>query len=75
MKIVLDTNVLVSGIFWGGLPEKILESAVAGDITLYASQEMIREYFRILEKIGKKNIDSVDKDYQTNRAENKNSNL
>ena len=26
MKIVLDTNVLVSGIFWGGPPSKILEA-------------------------------------------------
>ena len=59
MKIVLDTNVLVSGVFWGGLPEKILESVVAGDVVLYASQDMVREYFRILDKIGKKNADLI----------------
>ena len=59
MKIVLDTNVLVSGVFWGGIPEKILESIVAGDVVLYASQDMVREYFRILDKIGKKNTDLI----------------
>jgi predicted nucleic acid-binding protein len=25
VKVVVDTNVLVSGIFWGGIPYKILE--------------------------------------------------
>jgi len=59
VKIVLDTNVLVSGVFWGGIPEKILESIVAGDVVLYASQDMVREYFRILDKIGKKNTDLI----------------
>ena len=54
MKIVLDTNVLVSGIFWGGLPEKILEQAMTGEITLYASEDILNEYFRIIDKIGKK---------------------
>lgn len=54
MKIVLDTNVLVSGIFWGGVPERILELAITGDITLYASEVILDEYFRIIDKIGKK---------------------
>lgn len=54
MKIVLDTNVLVSGIFWGGVPERILELAITGEISLYASEVIIDEYFRIIDKIGKK---------------------
>ena len=36
MKIVLDTNVLVSGIFWGGVPEKILELAISGEVEICA---------------------------------------
>ena len=57
MKIVLDTNVLVSGIFWGGVPEKILELAISGDVEIYATEEILNEYFRIIEKIGKKDKD------------------
>jgi len=57
MKIVLDTNVLVSGIFWGGVPEKILELAISGEVEIYATEEILNEYFRIIEKIGKKDKD------------------
>ena len=28
MKIVIDTNVLISGVFFGGNPEKVLRAAV-----------------------------------------------
>ena len=55
MKIVLDTNVLISGIFWGGHPKKILEMVVKGTVKLYATESIVKEYFRIIEKIGKKN--------------------
>ena len=54
MKVVLDTNVLVSGIFWGGLPEKILLMAIEDKIDVYATEEILSEYFRIIDKIGKK---------------------
>lgn len=57
MKIVLDTNVLVSGIFWGGVPEKILELAMNGAVEIYATEEILNEYFRIIERIGKKDKD------------------
>ena|SRR5574344_535088 len=57
MKIVLDTNVLVSGIFWGGVPEKILELAMSGEVEIYATEEILNEYFRIIERIGKKDKD------------------
>ncbi len=56
MKIVLDTNVLVSGIFWGGLPKKIIELAIEKSISLYATESIVREYFRIIDKIGKKDL-------------------
>ena len=55
MNIVLDTNVLISGIFWGGHPKKILEMVVKGTVKLYATESIVKEYFRIIEKIGKKN--------------------
>ena len=44
MKIVLDTNVLISGVFFGGFPRKILSSIVSGEITACATTEIINEY-------------------------------
>jgi len=51
MKVILDTNVLISTIFWGGKPIKILESILDQNVSLYASTEIMKEYFRIIEKI------------------------
>ncbi len=36
MRIVVDTNVLISGVFFGGFPRKILSSIVNGKITACA---------------------------------------
>jgi putative PIN family toxin of toxin-antitoxin system len=44
MRIVLDTNVLMSGIFFGGGPGKILGAWQAGQIELAASPEIVEEY-------------------------------
>jgi putative PIN family toxin of toxin-antitoxin system len=44
MRIVLDTNVLMSGIFFGGAPGKILRAWQAGQIALAASPEIVEEY-------------------------------
>lgn len=47
MKIVLDTNVLVSGIFFGGVPGEILETWSSGRFTLALSPSIIDEYRRV----------------------------
>ena len=39
MKIVIDTNVLISGVFFGGFPRKILSAVVGKDEEIM--QEMI----------------------------------
>lgn len=36
MKIVVDTNVMISGIFFGGFPQKVLRAIVANEITACA---------------------------------------
>ena len=47
MRVVLDTNVLVSGVFFGGVPGRILEAWKAGAITLVVSPAIIDEYHRV----------------------------
>ncbi len=53
MKVVLDTNVLISAIFWGGKPIELFEHAINERISFYATTDIMHEYFRLIEKIGK----------------------
>ena len=43
MKLVADTNVVVSGLLWMGYPGRLLETAAAGQVTLYTSAALIAE--------------------------------
>ena len=47
MKVVLDTNVLMSGIFWQGTPHKILLNWYEGHFNLALSLEIANEYRRV----------------------------
>ncbi|NOR12480.1 MAG: putative toxin-antitoxin system toxin component, PIN family [Candidatus Aminicenantes bacterium] len=49
IKIVLDTNVLISAIVFGGKPRDILEKAIKGQIQLVLSEELIGELSGVLE--------------------------
>ena len=43
MHVVLDTNILVSGLLWGGPPRQILVAARAQKLTLSTSQALLDE--------------------------------
>jgi putative PIN family toxin of toxin-antitoxin system len=47
IKIVLDTNVFVSGIFWSGPPHQILEAWQQRKIKLIVSEDILDEYIRV----------------------------
>jgi len=44
MRIVIDTNVIASAIFFGGKPRKLVEHVFNGAVTAVASPEIIEEY-------------------------------
>ena len=48
MKIVLDTNVSVSGLMWTGNESEILDLCVVGRLRNFASPEMLVELDRVL---------------------------
>ncbi len=54
MRVVLDTNVLISAfVFPGGAPEQVYRRALAGGITLVTSRPLLSELGRVLtEKFG-----------------------
>ncbi len=47
MRIVLDTNVFVSGVFFGGVPGRILEAWRDGRVQLVFSAAILVEYQRV----------------------------
>jgi len=50
MKVVVDTNTVISGLLWRGAPRDVLNMARAGKITLYTSPELLAELSDVLER-------------------------
>jgi putative PIN family toxin of toxin-antitoxin system len=48
MRVVADTNTVVSGLFWHGPPRQLLDAARAGIITLVTSAPLLNELARVL---------------------------
>ena len=51
MKVVVDTNVLVSGVFFGGMPSRILEAWRDKRIDVVVSPDILEEYRRVGEHL------------------------
>jgi uncharacterized protein len=51
MRVILDTNVFVSGIFFSGPPFEILDAWRHGRLTLVVSPEILAEYERVGQKL------------------------
>lgn len=51
MKAVVDTNVVISGVFFGGNPGRVLEAWRDGKIELFVSAEVLDEYRRVGERL------------------------
>lgn len=48
MNIVLDTNTIISGLFWKGAPRQVLDLARSGTYTLFTSPELLSELADVL---------------------------
>ena len=48
MRLVLDTNVLVSGVIAAGLPRRLLDGAKAGEFGLCTSEVLLSELLDVL---------------------------
>jgi putative PIN family toxin of toxin-antitoxin system len=51
VKIILDTNVFISGVFFTGPPYQILKAWCDGKVQLVISQEILGEYQRVGETL------------------------
>jgi uncharacterized protein len=43
MRLVIDTNIVISGLLWNGPPRRLIEMAIAERIALYSSPTLIDE--------------------------------
>ena len=63
IKVVIDTNVFVSGIFFAGPPSRILKAWSDNQIQIAISEQIIEEYKRVVDVLAGKyehiNIDPV----------------
>jgi putative PIN family toxin of toxin-antitoxin system len=50
LRVVLDTNVLISAILFGGRPRQILEKAIRGEIQLCLSEPVLEELKGVLRR-------------------------
>lgn len=51
MRAVLDTNVVISAIFFGGCPFKIVRAAYANQVELVATKSVLAEYREVAERL------------------------
>jgi len=51
VKVILDTNVFISGVFFTGPPYQILKAWREGEVKLVVSQEILEEYLRVGETL------------------------
>ncbi len=50
IDVILDTNVIISGMGWGGTPGKIIELWKKGKIKMCISAEILEEYLEVLQR-------------------------
>jgi len=48
VRVVLDTNAVVSALLWGGIPDQLLTAATEGRIELYTSEPLLAELTEVL---------------------------
>ncbi len=47
-RVILDTNIYISAILFGGTPEKVLSLARSGTVEVFISQQILDEILRVL---------------------------
>lgn len=60
MKIVIDTNIVISGVFFGGLPRRVLQAVLADKITACANIEIIQEYNEVVREMVSRKQGKID---------------
>jgi putative PIN family toxin of toxin-antitoxin system len=59
-KVVIDTNIYISAIFWSGNPREVIDLGRDGKIEIYTSEEITEEISNVLLKKFKLNPHDVE---------------
>lgn len=51
MKIIVDTNIVASGVFFGGPPRKVLEAIASEKVAAFAADEITAEYHETIAEL------------------------
>lgn len=51
MRIVMDTNVFLSGVFFRGAPRRIVDAIRSGKVAAAVSDEVLQEYWSVLYRV------------------------
>ena len=51
MRILVDTNIIISGIFFGGKPRELLQKCFSGTLQMVCSEEIFTEYKETIERL------------------------
>lgn len=62
MRVVADTNIIVSAIFFAGKPQKFLQEWFRNKFDLVCSEEIYHEYIATIEKIAGKYQEEIKKE-------------
>lgn len=60
MRVVVDTNVVISGTFFGGKPRRVVEAIVDGIVDASASAAILEEYDDTVEAVVRKGYGNFD---------------
>src|SRR3989339_103601 len=63
MKVVLDTNIFISGIFWKGSSNRVITNWKEGKFTLVTSLEVISEIIKVLKDFKIRLSDEIIKEW------------
>ena len=53
MRVVLDTNVVISGIFFGGVPGEIVKELAEARFSAFATPLILEEYLETIQEISR----------------------
>ena len=51
MRIIVDTNVVISGVFFNGNPRKVLRAVIHSEVEAFASLDIVDEYNETLAEV------------------------
>ena len=63
MRIVLDTNVLISGIFFGGIPGHLVDAWLDQRFIVYMTPLIYEEYLEVIDQIRLRIKPLIDRDW------------